>query len=631
MSEPVRSLHFGAPQENTLDGLQINAAVTDAIEKFQFSGLTTIILFVLFFGGTFLLTLTIRERKENVDGFMVSSGAVGFGLSSSSMTATWIWAASFYAAATAGFTYGISGPVHYGLWGALMILCIYPFGKRFREVAPNARTLAEVIQARHGSSSQLLLAGSNIVGSIISLTANFTAAGALVYVLTPYSFKTGVLIVAIGVLGYTIWSGFRAAVLTDFVQLVALMGAAAIIIPWVFFAAGGTDMLSGGMDVLRNEGDGQKADFFSMDAFLNQGAPYMAAVLAYAIGNQTIAQRLFAVRKDKIKSTFVTASFGYAGTVIGLGMLGVFMAMQSGVEPLDGDANNIIPQMAVEYLPAGAIALLFIMVIGSLASTADSDLSAMASITMTDFYGKNLARGKINPQTMLLIGRMTMVGASAAGVAFAFSSFDILDLLVFVGALWGALVFPVIASFYWGRITNVAFSVSVAVALVIFILVRFEWIPFNGVIGVLLEIFAALGIATAVGLLAFGFLGRLAGIIVAAASFVAMLPLVIGFLRDYHVLMGSLVAYGVSALLCILISLTKNEDFDFAVIDERVLEFQKRQVDAATVTAQRKTERKATGGGTDRPGAGTGGGTATAVIDDEDEPGSGSGQKGERE
>src|SRR5699024_5178882 len=157
-------------------------------------------------------------------------------------------------------------------------------------------------------------------------------------------------------------------------------------------------------------------------------------------------------------------------------------------------------------------------------------------------------------------------------------SFDILDLLVFVGALWGALVFPVIASFYWGRITNVAFSVSVVVALAIFILVRFEWIPFTGVIGVLLEVFAALGIATAVGLLAFGFLGRLAGIIGAAVSFVAMVPLVVGFLRDYHVLMGSLVAYGVSATLCILISLTKNEDFDFDVIDERVLEFQKRQV-----------------------------------------------------
>src|SRR5699024_2303457 len=152
-------------------------------------------------------------------------------------------------------------------------------------------------------------------------------------------------------------------------------------------------------------------------------------------------------------------------TVIGLGMLGVLAAMV-GLEPTDGDMNNLIPDMAVEYLPGVLIAALFIMVIGSLASTADSDMSALASIVMADIYGKHLARGKVDPKVMLLIGRMTMIAAAAAGVMFAFASFDILDLLVFVGALWGALVFPVIASFYWRRMTNVAFSVSVVVALV---------------------------------------------------------------------------------------------------------------------------------------------------------------------
>lgn len=60
-------------------------------------------MLVGFFGVTFLITLSIRERKENVDGFMVSSGKIGFGFSASSMTATWVWAASFYAAAEAGY------------------------------------------------------------------------------------------------------------------------------------------------------------------------------------------------------------------------------------------------------------------------------------------------------------------------------------------------------------------------------------------------------------------------------------------------------------------------------------------------------------------------------------------------
>src|SRR5690606_14767057 len=125
----------------------------------------------------------------------------------------------------------------------------------------------------------------------------------------------------------------------------------------------------------------------------NQGAPFFVAVLAYAIGNQTISQRLFAVREDHIKPTFITATVGYGAIVIGLGMIGL-MALVIGVEPMNGNMNNIIPQMVSMYLPGAFIALFFVLVIGSLSSTADSDLSALSAIVMADVYGKNIAKGK---------------------------------------------------------------------------------------------------------------------------------------------------------------------------------------------------------------------------------------------
>jgi uncharacterized protein (UPF0333 family) len=85
-----------------------------------------ILLLVVFYGGTFLISLSIGKKSENADGYMTAGNNVGFGIAAGSMTATWIWASSMYAAATSGYTYGISGPIHYGLWGALMILFIYP-------------------------------------------------------------------------------------------------------------------------------------------------------------------------------------------------------------------------------------------------------------------------------------------------------------------------------------------------------------------------------------------------------------------------------------------------------------------------------------------------------------------------
>ncbi|MYN12907.1 sodium:proline symporter [Pusillimonas sp. TS35] len=548
---------------------------------FQLSTSSTLLLLVGFYGLTFLMSLLIGQKKENVDGYMVANNSVGFGLSAASMIATWIWAASFYASATSGYKYGLSGPLHYGMWGALMILFIYPFGRRFRALAPRAHTLAEVLQARHGRSSQLIMAVSNLVGSCISLMVNFTAAGALVSVLSPLSFIQGVLIAGLGVLSYTLWSGFRASVMTDFAQLVAMILAAVVIIPVIFFNAGGTDMLIANMHNLSLE----QQDFFSTQAILEQGAPYFVAVLAYAIGNQTIAQRLFAVREDLIKPTFLTATLGYGAVVIGLGMLGL-LALFVGLQPADGDMNNIIPQMASTYLPPAGIALFFILVIGSLSSTADSDLAALSSIMMTDIYGKNIAKGKVDPARMLWWGRATMVVATMLGVVFASLKLDILVMLVFVGALWGAIVFPVIASFYWGKVTNRAFTTSVIVAVLLFTVARFELLPLDGLAGLFFELCATVGLAVVIGLMAFAFFKPRIAIALGLLAGAIALPYTIGFLRDYTVLLGSLTAYGVSAFICTAMSWRSNENFDFSLLNERVTSFDEETQAAEPVSAQ---------------------------------------------
>ncbi|MBB0993391.1 sodium:solute symporter family protein [Dietzia kunjamensis] len=534
------------------------------------SATALVLLLLLFYGGTMVMSMRIARKDENADNYMTAGHRIGFGISAASMTATWIWASSMYASVNSGYLYGVSGPIHYGLWGALMILFIYPFGRRIRKVAPQAHTLAEVMFARHGRSSQLMLAGSNILGSVISLTSNFIAGGALIAMLSPFSFMQGIIVIAAGVLLYTLWSGFRASVLTDFAQVLAMLGAVIIIVPSMFFFLGGVEVFSSGAANLTP----QQSNFFSSDAFLNQGAPYIAAVLAYAIGNQTIAQRLFAVREDLIKPTFITATIGYGATIIGIGMVGV-LALYAGIDPVDGDPNNILPQVAAEYLPGVLVAVFFIMIIGSLSSTADSDLSAMSSIAMTDVYGQSLrSKGKVpNPRTMLIVGRLTMVLATAAALVFANIRFNILDLLVFVGALWGALVFPVIASFYWKKVTNMAFTVSVLAALAVFLPTRFGAIPDSGVLAYGIEALAVVGVGVVLGLMVFGFFGLRPALVVGAIAALGSAPFIFGFLRDYDTLTASLVAYAVSTIVCAAMSFRSSMDFDFAKIAARTADY----------------------------------------------------------
>ena len=531
----------------------------------------TLLLLIIFFGGTFLISISIGKKRENADDYMTAGNQVDFGVASASMTATWIWAASLYASATSGYTYGISGPIHYGLWGALMILFIYPFGKRIRTLAPHAHTLAEILHARHGRSSQLILAGSNILGSVLSLTSNFIAGGALIAMLSPLSFQTGILVIGTGVLLYTLWSGLRASILTDFIQVCAMLGAVIIVVPVVFFAAGGSAIFESGAGLPAMTP--QQQSFFSSEAFFNQGAPYIAAVLAYAIGNQTIAQRLFAVREDKIKPTFITATVGYGATVIGVGMLGV-IALYAGIQPMDGDVNNLIPQLAATYLNTALLCVFFVMIIGAMASTADSDLSALSSIVMTDIYGRNIAGLRnVNPRVMLLIGRVTMVLATMLALYFATARFNILELLVLVGAIWGALVFPVISSFYWEKVSNRAFTTAVLLALAAFFTVRFGWIELSGPVAWVTDFLSVIGVGVIAGLMFFGFFGARVGQIVGVLAALVTLPFGMGFIHQYPVLTASLLAYAISAVVCVLMSWRNEASFDFSQIARRTGQF----------------------------------------------------------
>src|SRR5699024_231048 len=107
---------------------------------------------------------------------------------------------------------------------------------------------------------------------------------------------------------------------------------------------------------------------------------------------------------------------------------------------------------------------------------------------------------------------------------------SILDLLVFVGALWGCLVFPVIASFYWRKVTNSAFTVSVLLALAGFLPVRFGWLPRNTGTDLIVELLGVVGIGVVIGLMLFGFFGPRVGLAGGVIAALALSPFAIGLI-----------------------------------------------------------------------------------------------------
>ena len=157
-------------------------------------------------------------------------------------------------------------------------------------------------------------------------------------------------------------------------------------------------------------------------------------------------------------------------------------------------------------------------------------------------------------------------------------------LALLVGAIWGALVFPVIASFYWEKVTNKAFTVSVLAALAFFFPVRFGWIPMDGAVGYVFDVIAVVGVGVVAGLMTFGFFGARVARIVGVIAALAVAPFAIGFLHDYAVLSGSLIAYAVSTVVCTAMSLSNRGGFDFSRIARMTGDFDVEE-DAASAPA----------------------------------------------
>ncbi len=521
--------------------------------------------------------LTWRQmRHTDAEAFVVADRDVGSWRGVATMSATWIWAASLYAAATAAYTYGVSGALHYALWGGLALLFVWPYGLRLRQMVPAGHTFTEFIRVRHGRLSQGVIGAENYLNSQYSMILNFTAGAALLSLVSPLSYATSLLLIAVIVLGYSLFSGIRASIVTDAVQIVAIVTITAVVVPVIIWRAGGSADLAAGLALLGDE----RASFWSLQAFLGQGAPMMALVLAYAFANPTVWQRVWALRERDLGRVYVRSGVVYMVVVAGVGMLGL-VALLAGIEPANGDLNTLVPLVAIAFLPAWLGLVFVLLVIAAITSTSDSDLAALSAIAMTDVW-----RGYVRPHAgeaqLKLVARSAMVLVTVIAVAVAMLRIDILTLILFYGMIRSASVVPIAASIAWDRVSNLGFSAGIISGVVVGIGARL-WSAaatdgaavsdHGGIVGLVLLTLAVLGAGSMASCLAYPLVrlrsAAAVGGIVATAVAVSQVVAYPG-LSGYPVLLSTLAALGTGMVVCIGSSLMTQRGFDWGLLERSI-------------------------------------------------------------
>lgn len=536
-----------------------------------------IITMVVVYGATMLL-LTLRfARTKSAEEFVVASRNVSFGWGASTMSATWVQTASIFAAATAGYVYGISGTVYYAVFGGLGLLFIWKYGLEVRKLVPYGHTFPEFVKVRLGTLSQAVVGTENLLSSQYSLIINFTACATMLSLFSELSYTSALMLSVAVVLGYSLVSGIRASVLTDLVQMGSIAVVAVIIVPIVLFSAGGPSVMSRQLAALPEA----QSNFFSLESFLGQGAPMMVLVLAFGFANATVWQRIWVVDAKSLKRTYITSGLMYMAIVFGVGSLGL-IALMTGVQPADGDMNSLIPQVTEQYLPAVLVIPFIVMLFGAIASTADSDFAAMSSMAMNDVW-KRYVNPTASDRQLIWVGRSTMVAMSVVAVLVASLRLDILTLVLIYGMVRAASVFPIGAAVVWARTTNLGFSLGVVGGIAAGVLARAVSTPDAGgssylashmLLGAPFIVLSGVGAAVVFCVLLYPFARPWITSLVsvgAAVVTVALQVLNLPGLLTYPALLSSLTALGVGAIVCVGVSLATNRQVTPAPVGRAVV------------------------------------------------------------
>jgi Na+/proline symporter len=382
--------------------------------------------------------------------FHVADRNMGTVRSALSIAATWIWAPALFVSAERAYIQGTVGLFWFLAPNVLCLILFIPFAKKIRERMPQGVTLSGFMGERYGPGAGRVYLFQLSALSVLSTGVNLLAGAAVLKTVTALPFPLLTVILAAIAYSYSRFSGIRASVITDAVQMVLILAACFLFVPWAI-QRNGFNSLIAGMSGPR----GEYGNIFSgrgMEVFLSFGLPTAVGLIAGPFGDQNFWQRAFSIRRDKIGKAFLLGALAFGTVPLSMGFLG-YIARGSGFIPDNPGVVNL--EIVAGLFPAWAALPFILMLVSGLLSTVDSNLCAMASLTTDITRSENIA-----------VPRGAMLLNLALGILIAnIPGMTITNLFLFYGTLRASTFAPTVMALRDMRIRRVAVGVMASLAI----------------------------------------------------------------------------------------------------------------------------------------------------------------------
>ncbi|MEI5638233.1 MULTISPECIES: sodium/proline symporter PutP [unclassified Pseudoalteromonas] len=334
-----------------------------------------------------------------------------------------------------------------GAW--LNYLLVAPRLRVYTEYANDAITIPDYFANRFedkGNALRIVSALVIIVFFTLYTSSGVVAGGKLFESSFGLSYESGLYITTGVVVLYTLFGGFLAVSLTDFVQG-CIMFVALILVPLVTFS-----LLDNPLSQTLNEVNPEMLTWIG-----SAGAISIISAMSWGLGyfgQPHIIVRFMSVRSVKDMPTarrigmtwMVVAALGAVGT----GLFGAAYAHEKGIEVADAETIFLIlSQLLFHPLIAG---FLLAAILAAIMSTISSQLLVSSSSLTEDFY-KIFVHREASDKELVLVGRLSVLAVALAAIYLAYDrDSSILDLVSNAWAGFGSAFGPLILiSLFWKR------------------------------------------------------------------------------------------------------------------------------------------------------------------------------------
>jgi sodium/proline symporter len=333
-------------------------------------------------------------------------------------------------------------------------LLVAPRLRVYTEEADDAITIPDYFEKRFHDNSHALRVFSSLVIVIfftLYTSAGIVAGGKLFEASFGLDYQIGSVITASVVVAYTMFGGFLAVSLTDFVQG-CIMFIALILVPFV------TWQELGNLEAASQSFSTLNPDYLSW--FSGVTALGIISSLSWGLGyfgQPHIIVRFMAIRSlSDMKTARRIGMSWMIITVIGsvlTGLLG-FLYIDQTATVLDDPETVFILLSQVLFNPYIS-GFLLAAILAAIMSTISSQLLVSSSSLTEDFY-KNFLRKEASQKELVAVGRFSVLGVSILATLMALdSNSSILDLVSNAWAGFGAAFGPVILlSLFWVGMTR---------------------------------------------------------------------------------------------------------------------------------------------------------------------------------